>query len=212
MSKYGRGFLWTIGILAALVLGLRAFVLDVWTIPEDPVLSASIAPTLTGGDVVLVLTRGTPGFGELVRCPDPEDPQHFVVGRIAGLEGDTVETEGGSLLVNGKRYDGETVCKSPKISVRDPSSGNEVQIPCDVVSMGGGWHYRAHGGRPFKVVHTRTDVGGDMVFLLSDDREYHDDSRDFGVITRAVCKQRILFRLWSKAGWSDDENRMDYIH
>ena len=72
MNKYLRGLLWVLGIAGVVVAVLWAFLLKAWKVPEDPVLAASVAPTLQGGDVVLVLTRGTPGFGELVRCPDPD--------------------------------------------------------------------------------------------------------------------------------------------
>jgi len=88
MGKFTKALLWTAGILAGVALILRLLLLKAWTVPDDPRLAASVAPTLGGGDVVLVLTRGSPGFGDLVRCKDPEDPPRFVVGRIAGLAGD----------------------------------------------------------------------------------------------------------------------------
>lgn len=212
MRKLLRGLLWTAGLLALLAVALRLTVLDVWTVPDDPRLVASIGPTLQGGDVVVVLTRGTPGFGELVRCPDPDEPQKFVVGRIAGLEGDLVETQGADLTVDGKHYTGQSACPKSSFTVPHPTTGSEVKLACDVVEMGGGWHYRGSDPKPFQVGKTHTDVGAGMVYLISDDRGFHDDSRDFGTLPRASCKQRIVFRLWGKAGWSDDEHRLSYIH
>lgn len=93
MGKYQKALVWTIGTLAVVALLLRVFLFKVWTVPDDPALGASVAPTLGAGDTVLVLTRGAPGFGELVRCRDPEDVSRFVVGRIVGVEGDVVETD-----------------------------------------------------------------------------------------------------------------------
>ncbi len=50
-----------------------------------------------------------------------------------------------------------------------------------------------------------------MLFLLSDDRSYHDDSRDFGTVPADSCTGRIVFRLWGKEGWCDDKRRMTFV-
>jgi signal peptidase I len=212
MEKFGRVLLWTVIIVGAVAGLLRAFVLKVWTIPDDPVLAASIAPTLGGGDTVVVLTFGKGVFGDLVRCQDPEDPKKYVVGRISGVGGDVVETTGRDVIVNGTTYKGESSCPKPKYKVLHPTTDAEVDISCDVVQMGGGWHYRGYKANPFKPTDTKTEVSTGMVFLLSDNREFHDDSRDFGVLPQSSCNERIVFRLWGQEGWKDDERRMVYIH
>ena len=212
MGKYQKGLFWTIGILAAIALLFRVLLFKVWTVPDDPVLGAAVGPTLAAGDTVLVLTRGTPGFGDLVRCRDPEASDRFVVGRVAGVENDTVETEGYRLTVNSKKYDSHSACPERTFKVPHPSSGSEVELNCDTVEMGGGWHYRGHNPNPVFTQKTRSDVGAGMVFLISDDREFHDDSRDFGQLPRASCSERIIFRLWGKGGWSDMKRRMTFIH
>jgi signal peptidase I len=184
----------------------------VWTVPDDPVLAASVGPTLAGGDTVLILFRGTPGFGDLVRCSDPEVPDRYSVGRIAGVEGDTLELEGHRLLVNGKKYDNYSACPKPKFTVAHPTSGSEVELNCDVVEMGGGWHYRGYSPKPFFVDKTRVTVAEGMVYLLSDNREFHDDSRDFGALPAGSCTERIFFRLWGKEAWGDTKRRFTFIH
>jgi signal peptidase I len=212
MRKLIKAILWTAGILALIGVVLRLTVLDVWTVPDDPRLAAAMGPTLQAGDVVLMLSTGAPEFGELVRCPDPETPQSYVVGRIAGFENDVVEIENGTLTVNNKRYGSESSCPKSTFTVPHPSSGSKVELTCDVVSMGGGWHYRGTAQNTSSVAKTHTQVGRGMVYLLSDDRAYHDDSRDFGTIVRASCKERVLFRLWGKSGFKDTEHRFTYIH
>jgi signal peptidase I len=211
MRRLVNGLLWTLGFLLVVALALRALVLDVWTVPNDPVLSASIAPTLAAGDTIVVLTRGTPGFGELVRCADPETPGSYIVGRIAGLAGDIVETDGSTLIVNNTRYEGESACPSPKLMVADPSTGRDVEVACDEVTMGSGRHARGVSRKRPLERPLRTQVRLDTVFLLSDHRTLHDDSRDFGLQPRAACKQRIVFRLWSRGGWGDEEGRFTYV-
>lgn len=212
MSRFRKGLLWTIGGLLVVALLLRLFVLKVWTIPDDPYLSASLAPTLSGGDTVIVITRGTPGFGDLVRCPDPESAGAFVVGRIAGVENDRIEVEAATLRVNDQRYAGDMACADGRIKVVHPDTKNEVELSCDVVQMGGGWHYRATGTQVLYEPKKTVTVGKGMVFLVSDNRALHDDSRDYGLLPRSACQERIAFRLWGKSGWSDSKHRMSVIH
>ncbi|EYF04057.1 signal peptidase I [Chondromyces apiculatus] len=210
MQKLFKGLGWTLGILAIIALGLRAIILDVWTIPDDPILDASMAPTLSAGDVVVALTRGTPTFGELVRCPDPDTPGGYVVGRIAGRAGDVVETDGVSLTVNGTKYDGESACPESTFFIKHPSTGNEVKIHCDEVVMGGGKHTRGSSPKGPLERKLRHEVREGTVFLLSDNRNFHDDSRDFGSQPIATC-QRLVVRLWGKGGWGDETHRFSVV-
>lgn len=215
MDRFTKGLLWTIGILAVVAVALRLWVFKVWTIPDDPQLAASIAPTLRAGDVVLVLTRGEMGFGDLVRCahPEAEEPGQFVIGRVVGTQADVVETDGPKLIVNNKRIDASTACKEKTFSVEHPTSGSPVELKCDVVEMAGGWHYRGKSDKKSMFQSkTKTEVGADMFFVLSDNREFPYDSRNYGAVAKSTCKERIFYRLWSKEGWSDDKARMTYIH
>lgn len=211
MEKFLRRLFWVVATLAVIVGVARALFLNAWTIPDDPRFGASIAPSLAAGDTVLLLTRGTPGFGDLVRCADPDDATKFVIGRIAGVAGDEVKTQGRELFVNGKRYDSEMVCAQTEFTVIHPTSGSPVQIVCDQVDMGGRLHLRGHSAKAGAFTPTRTSVGVGMVFLLSDDRTYHDDSRDFGTVPLASCKETIFFRLWGHEGFKDEKRRLVYV-
>jgi signal peptidase I len=211
MQKLGKALAWIAGILVVVVVLLRILILKTWTVPDDAVLAASIAPTLRGGDVVLMLTRGEPGFGALVRCADPDDASKFVVGRIVGLAGDVVELEGRNLRVNGKTYNPVSSCPARSYAILHPNTEAEVEIECGVVEMGGSWHYRGRAKSTSTPVSMRTEVAKGKVFLLSDDIDFHDDSRDFGAVEQATCGERIFFRLWSKQGWSDADARLSYI-
>jgi signal peptidase I len=212
MDKLLRLIGWTL-VVVVIVGGLaRALFVDGWTIPDDNTrFGVSMEPTLTAGDTVLMLSHGTPGFGDLVRCTDPDDANGFVVGRIAGVSGDVVEVSGRELTVNDKRYHSEQACPIPSLKVIHPTSKKEVPISCDEVDMGGRVHYRGYTGKLEIFTPTKANVGAGMVFLLSDDRSYHDDSRDFGMVPLATCKNRIFFRLWGKDGWKDDVRRLSYI-
>jgi signal peptidase I len=212
MGKLTRGIVWIAIILGVIGVFARLVFIDVWTIPDDgSKFGLSLEPSLSAGDTVMMFTRGEVGFGDLVRCADPDDATGFVVGRVAGLSSDTVETRGAELTVNGKRYLSEMVCPEPKVSLVHPTSGDKVTLTCDQVQMGGRLHYRGQTTKYDAPTPMKTTVGNGMLFLLSDDRSYHEDSRDFGTVPVTSCKNRIFFRLWSKSGWMDDKHRLSYI-
>ena len=73
-------------------------------------------------------------------------------------------------------------------------------------------HYRGYVSLETRTERRSVDVGAGKVFLLSDNRSYHEDSRDFGTVPLSSCRGRIFFRLWGKGGWADDKNRLVYIH
>jgi len=211
MGKLWRGLFWAAALLIVIGLIGRVAFLDVWMLPDDPKMSAAVAPSLAGGDTILFLFHSKPAFGDLVRCTDPDSPTHFVVGRVVGLWGDTVETNDRELSVNGKRYLGEMACPEAKVSVPHPTSGATVELSCDQVEIAGHPHLRGSSDKGGIVTPTKTAVGQGMVYLLSDDRSYHDDSRDFGTLPADSCTGRIVFRLWGKGGWSDDKHRMTFV-
>jgi len=203
-----KALLWIGGIVALILIILRLTVFRLWTIPEDLVLDSSMRPTLASGDIVVVVTVGERGFGNLVRCADPEDPQRWVVGRIVGLQGDEVDIASGMLTVNGTHYNNTAPC-AKSIEVPHPTSGAPIAATCSRVEMAGGWHYRADV--PTTEGETKHKVGPGRVFLLSDDRTFHDDSRDFGAVQANTCTELIAFRLWGKSGFADAEHRFTYI-
>lgn len=212
MQKFLKAILWTAIVLGAIGGALRVLLLKAWTLPDDLRLAASAEPTLHYKDTVLLLTRGKRGFGELVRCKDPDDPTRYSIGRIVGVEGDTIELKGRQVFVNGKRYDQVQACPAAKYSYVHPNTEAEVPMECGVVEMGGGWHYRGHEKKAAPATSYKAEVGEGMVFLLSDNLDFHDDSRDYGTLERSSCTEKIIFRLWGEAGMKDEERRMTYIH
>lgn len=208
-----KALLWLVGILAFIAAILRATIFETWTVPgDDPLFSASIQPALRAGDVVLLRRGGTPSFGDLVRCSDPEAPGRYIVGRILGERGDKVFADGVTMAINGKTTSVERACSTPKLSVADPTTGEPVELYCDMESLGSITYMRARASSPdASSQQTETEVTEGNVFIASDNRYYHDDSRDFGAVPLASCTRRVSFRLWSAKGWSDEENRLTYV-
>lgn len=210
MQKFFKFLLWTGVILGGIVLLGRAFLFEVWTVPDGSWVAASSAPTLAGGDTVLVLTRGEPSFGDLVRCKDPEK-DGYVVGRIVGTSGDQVELKGRSLRVNGVRYDTSEACAEPRFTIRHPDTGDEMEFQCGRLDIGGGWHFAGISSRYDAGNDHSHRVGQGRFYLLSDNRDVHDDSRDFGTVPVESCQGPIFARLWGIGGWSQAARRLDVI-
>jgi signal peptidase I len=212
MHKFVKAVLWTIVGLALLGGVLRVLLFKTWALPDDLQLAASIEPTLHNKDTVVLFTRGKRGFGELVRCKDPDDPSRYSIGRIVGIEGDLIEIKGRRLYVNGKSYDSAQACPVGKYSYVHPHTEAEIELQCSIVEMGGGWYYRGNEKKVAPQTVVKTEVGVGMVFLLSDNIDFHDDSRDFGTLERSACTEKIVFRIWGVGGFKDEEKRLSYIH
>jgi signal peptidase I len=90
----------TVAVAALAVLGLRAQVVE-----PVRIASASMAPTLEQGDVVIVnkLDR-EPARGDLVTLRSPEDGTR-VLKRVVGLGGDVVAIQDAILYVNDVKVD-----------------------------------------------------------------------------------------------------------
>jgi signal peptidase I len=212
MGKLGQFLAWTIVPLLLIGSALRIFLFEPWTVPRDKWIAASVGPSLSGGDLVLLLTRGTPGFGDLVRCADPEKSGSFVIGRIVGTQGDVVEIGGSQLRVNGKAYNSTDACDKATFPIVSPETEQTIDLKCGRVEMAGGWHFIGRSPRPPKATAPRKfKVETARVFLISDNRDIHDDSRDFGALPVDTCDRRIVFRLWSAKGWMDSGPRMTLI-
>jgi signal peptidase I len=202
-------------IVGALVGVLRLTCLRWWQVPEDdPDLAASIAPTLRGGDWIILWRATDPSFGDLVLCPDPEDPAEVVIGRIAGEPGDLlVNDSSGRLEINGSRITSDSACNVPRFTVEHPRSGEEIELRCDIETLGGRYHQRAlvPAKAPLKPIAGKREVAAGTVFLISDNRYLPFDSRDFGPLAKASCRETVIFRLVSRLGFSDVAARLSWI-
>jgi signal peptidase I len=204
----------TVVVFGVLLAGLRLTCLRWWQVPEeDADLAASIAPTLAAGDWIILWRASGPGFGDLVVCPDSENPGDVFIGRIAGEPGDLLEVDdSGGITVNKSRSRSERACDTPKFLVDNPATGEPVELRCDIELLGGVHHPRAMmAGARLKPAPVKREVDPGSVFLVSDNRAYPFDSRDFGALPRASCKETVIFRLVSRLGFSDVRTRLSWV-
>ncbi len=200
-------------LIVGLVLGLaRATAVRWFRLPiDDPTFEASISPTLRGGDLVLATRITQPVFGDLVVCPDPDYPTEFVIGRIVGEPGDEVEVRDGAPYVNGKKFNTERNCGS-FVQVHPDNEAEEVTQTCSWEALANHLHMRGDtAGHKVKPEQFQVDVPEGTFFLLSDNRLFPYDSRNYGPVNIASCKETIALRLISRKGWMDSDNRLNYI-
>jgi signal peptidase I len=202
-------------VLGVLVGVLRLTCLRWWKVPEDdPDLTSSLAPTLWPGDWVILWRATPPGFGDLVLCPDPEDPKEVFVARIVGEPGDTLAIDdSGSITINNVRIRSEFACDPQKFTVPNPRNGDPVELRCDIEVLGGVHHRRAliPPSASMKPSAIEREVAPGSLFLVSDNRLYPFDSRDFGPLPQASCEEAVVFRLVSRLGFSDVKQRLSWI-
>ena len=215
MRGLAKALVWVLVVLAVIVGVARAVAIRWWRVPaDDPYLEASIAPTLRGGDLVILWRLTEPLYGDLVVCPEPgAEDGRIVIGRIVAQGGDTVEIKRGFLLINGRRPRTESACNERLFSALDPETENEVKQHCEMVELGSSTHMRGGiiAGAPLPNGLDATEINPEQVFLLSDNRQFPYDSRDYGAVDLANCKESIVFRLTSKAGFFDVDRRLEVV-
>jgi signal peptidase I len=211
MSKLLRYLAWTSIVVGAIVGIARLTVIRWWRVPvADPYLEASLAPTLRGGDWV-ILWRGTPPLeGNLVLCPEPRAGGRLTIGRIVGAQSDRVTITSDKIAVNGHSFESENGCDP--FTVLDPGTGQETKQGCRLETVGSHTHLRG-GTVPTlpKPTDVEVNVPGGQVYLVSDNRQFPWDSREFGPVERSTCVETVVFRLVSKNGFFDVANRLMLI-
>jgi signal peptidase I len=189
-----RFLAWVLGIAAVIGLALYAFVFDVWVVPSDDLLlTASIAPTLEPGDVVLLSRRPWIDHGYLERCPDPDAPGRFVAARAVATGGETVGFDSEIVSVDGHAYRSSERCNPGDVMVHDPTSGSDLLLGCEIQDYAevNFSVLRSYANPRSSAKHT---VEPGRWFLVSDDRHVHLDSRDYGAMDPQIC-QHVLLRL-----------------
>lgn len=212
MRALGRWLLWTLisfGVLAGI---LRATAIRWWRVPsDDPYLDASIAPSVRGGDLVLLWRLSEPSVGSLVLCPEPKHPERVAIGRMVGEENNHVRVEGSRIFVNEKAFPTEGSCSDDHFTVKPPQGGPPVEERCSVEVASGLTHLRGEAEATADVAPLELDLKAGQVALISDNRRYPYDSRDFGPVDRSTCKETVFFRVVGPGGFFDSSRRFQYI-
>jgi signal peptidase I len=204
-----RGVLWVCGIGGAIALLLYLFVFDTWTVPhaEDKLFETSVLPTLMLDDHLLIRRGSTPRYGELARCQHPTSSSRFVVGRVFGEGGDRVMIDDHGVTTNGKGISTAHGCG--QMTVPHPVTENLVTMTCGEVELGAGSFKLLHAPADMSIGKHEATVEAGKLFIVSDNRSMHEDSRDFGQVDASTC-EHIVFRLWGER-YTDSSRRFTMI-
>lgn len=214
MRKMFRFLFWVALIVGIFIGLLRLTAIRWWRVPQDdPYLTASISPSVRAGDLIVLWRLTKPGFGDLVMCPEPGHPERSTIGRIVGEQHDDLSVIGSSITIKGTRQTEEGNCTQRTFKERSPASGAEVEQSCSMEELGGGVHMRGDvpGQTMTPPAEVKTTVPQGMVWLVSDNRLFPYDSRDFGPVPRETCTETVLFRLVGAGGYFDTSTRNQYI-
>jgi signal peptidase I len=200
--------IWVTVLGGGAALLLHLYVIEIWTLPvNDPLLAASVAPTLHEGDLLVLMRESSVERGQLVRCRDPQSSDRFVVGRAMARSGETVDIGLELVSVDRRRAPSPRACDRAKVF--DPTRNEEIDLDCSVEEYAGR-DYDALRSRAFPEPPMTFTVEFGKWFLVSDDRHVHLDSRDFGPIDPSTC-QHIAVRLVGAGGFSDADSRFTFV-
>ncbi len=215
MAGIFRFLLWAALLIGAVVGLARVLAIRWMTLPvDDPVLTASLQPSLGTGDMILLQRVAPPEFGDLVLCPEPDYPERYVIGRVMGLARDEVGVKDGRVSVNGREFPFERICHPDTVVYPHPDNpAEEVSQACYYEAVAS---QRVHktgrlSGHSIKPEDRKFSVPDEHFFLISDNRLFPYDSRDYGPVPIESCKETVVLRLVSGDGWKDAERRMTFI-
>ena len=192
-----------IAILLALII--RTFVIQAFKIP-----SGSMKPTLLIGDHLLVnkfiygikipfidrfiVQFKKPARGDIIVFKWPKDESLDFIKRVIGVEGDVIEMEGETLIINGKRIRSEYIREyhDRRVLIADKyieQLGNVEHFILEEPGKSENYHFG-----PIRVPKN-------AVFVMGDNRDNSQDSRYWGFVSLNKIKGKALIIYWSWPKW-----------
>lgn len=163
--------------LKAFVLALIiVFVIRYFFFVPVTVYGESMLPTFEDHDKVIVSkTSSIDRFDEIVfKAPDvlPDEDVHYIK-RVIGLPGDKIEMKDDILYINGKPY------KEDYVNRENTDTSGQVNYDFTLKELTG-----------------KSTVPKDCYFVLGDNRQVSNDSREFGFIKKDSVIGEVKFRIY----------------
>jgi signal peptidase I len=168
--------------LFAVLLAAGIVFVGYYQIPQD-----GMYPGLPAGSRLFTLRHpyrdpGDVERGDIIVFSRTEDGQEYsYIFRVVGLPGDTIQTRGEDVIVNGKKLPREMVrTDGDKVIYRETNGGAVYEV--------------AYGAKPPAIVPPQVtlELAPDNFFVLGDNRHYAFDSRFFG----PVPFESIIAKKW----------------
>jgi signal peptidase I len=102
-------------------------------------------------------------------------------------------------------------CVDEVFTVVPPQGGAEVELGCSLEVASAVTHQRGNAPENAEVPKLDVHIGEGEVALVSDNRRYPYDSRDFGNVVRETCKETVFFRVFGAKGFFDTATRFQYL-
>jgi signal peptidase I len=177
---------WTLRLLVGAV-AVAVVLLLVASLFLRKVTSDDMAPTLLPGDYVWIVPV-TPTRGDIVRIPDPNDPEQYVLRRIVADPEQKVRFDENGLRVNGKR-----------VRQQDPVAVDGVVTTKETIwskppARASSWFiWRADRDATWKT--EPYEVPANHWYVLADNREWALDSRWWGAVDASAVTGVVRLRI-----------------
>ena len=222
-SRFNAGILKSIALYVStfiatvcIIVPTRFFVIAPYNMP-----SGSMEDTLLLGDRILVNKLAyafqPPKKGDIVTLVPPHERHKNYIKRVVALAGDTVETRGNKLFVNGEEIDSSNYTKyvyfrSPRLPFPPFRVGiSKPDEPTDLPTFER-WQEFSDLDEPtfdrfFKDYTTSLKkykpfvVPPGYAFAMGDNRDQSYDSRGWGPVALSDIKGQAFMIYWSMNGW-----------
>lgn len=161
----------------------------------------NMSPTILQGDRFLVnklVQRKLPARGELILFLNPEDRDMRCIRRVIGLPGDTVSIQGNNVFVNGQKLPHEPITANASIPTRSAGAGQTVLE----TNNNAAYHIQLAANPPANVDYPETKVPPAHCFVLGDNRNHTEDSRQFGFVPLGDILGKAQYIYWPAERWS----------
>jgi signal peptidase I len=166
----------------------------------------SMAPTIMLDDHVMgskiSYNNNNPTYGDVVLFKYPGNRKENRIKRVVALGGDTVEIKDGQLLINGNLLE------------RGPSGTKTLQVGKHVVE--GDIYWESNGNARYQIFVSAQDMEGQTqekdfgpvtvpeynCFVMGDNRNHSEDSRQFGSLSYGALKGRLTQIYWPLQHWA----------
>lgn len=175
--------------LLIILLLAKVFLFEVYTIPGP-----SMGPTLKQGDRVIVLKFFSgPARGDVVLFETPKTNK-LLIKRVLGLGNEEMTFQNGQIAINDQTLEREplTLSTSPQQDVNKASEFIEFLEFSSQLHLKGHRIFVNHEPDRSFFDQGRITVPPGSVFLLGDNRDLSEDSRNFG----PVPLKKILGKAW----------------
>ena len=159
------------------------------------VIGDEMAPSINGGDLIVIMPSSDVLPGDVVALSDPLNPNRTIIRRVMGVGGQTVTVADGHIKVGRRRL------RASAMGDMGPYLVSKETLWAKKPEVGSSWLTRHHAEPVTHWEADPIDVPEGSLFLLADDRDYAVDSRWWGPISLDRIEGVVRLRLGPEHTW-----------